>query len=298
MSNLLDDLRLPSRESLKSYLPASWTNSAPVVPVLRFAGAIGVVTPLRPGLSLATSASAIERAFSMRGAKAVAIQINSPGGSAVQSMLIYKRIRALAAEKDLKVYVFAEDVAASGGYLLALAGDEIYADPSSIVGSIGVISASFGFVEAMKRMGIERRVHTAGENKSALDPFRPEDPHDVSRLKAIQAEVHESFKVLVRSRRGKKLRAAEEQLFNGDFWTGKRAQELGLIDGIGDMRAVIMDRFGQDVRLVPVGERVGWLRRRLGVRTQRETPELLGANFAAGLIATLEERFLWSRFGL
>ncbi len=160
------------------------------------------------------------------------------------------------------------------------------------------ISASFGFSEALKRMGIERRVHTAGTHKSALDPFLPEDPHDVTRLKAIQAEVHESFKTLVRSRRGKKLRAAEDQLFNGDFWTGRRAQELGLIDGLGDLRAVIMDRFGQDVRIQPVGERVGWLRRRLGVRAERETPELIGASFAAGLIATLEERFLWSRFGL
>ncbi len=273
-------------------------STAPVVSVVRLSGIIGSLGPFRRGLSLRGMAAQLERAFQPKRLRAVALAVSSPGGSPVQAALIFRRIRQLARKKDVPVLVFIEEVAASGGYWLACAGDEIYADENSIVGSIGVISASFGFVEAMKRMGIERRVHTAGENKSALDPFRPEDPHDVSRLKAIQAEVHESFKVLVRSRRGKKLRAAEEQLFNGDFWTGKRAQELGLIDGIGDMRAVIMDRFGQDVRLVPVGERVGWLRRRLGVRTQRETPELLGANFAAGLIATLEERFLWSRFGL
>ena len=169
MNGLLDDLGFSNREGWKSYLPASWTSSAPVVPVLRFSGAIGMVTPLRPGLSLSTSASAIDKAFSMRGAKAVAIQINSPGGSAVQSMLIYKRVRALAAEKDLKVYVFAEDVAASGGYLLACAGDEIYADPSSIVGSIGVITATFGVNELINRIGVQRRVYTAGESKDTLD---------------------------------------------------------------------------------------------------------------------------------
>ena len=173
MNGFLDALGLPDSESWKSYLPAAWTKRAPVVPVLRFSGAIGVVTPLRPGLSLATSAAAIEKAFSMRGAKAVAIQINSPGGSAVQSMLIYKRVRALAAEKDLKVYVFAEDVAASGGYLLALAGDEIYADPSSIVGSIGVITATFGLNEMIAKIGVRRRVYTAGESKDTLDPFLP-----------------------------------------------------------------------------------------------------------------------------
>ena len=187
MNNLLDEC---SARGWKSYLPAAWTKRGPIVPVLRFSGAIGVVTPLRPGLSLSTSAAAIEKAFSMSGAKAVAIQINSPGGSAVQSMLIYKRIRALAAEKELKVYVFAEDVAASGGYLLALAGDEIYADPSSIVGSIGVITATFGVNELINRIGVERRVYTAGESKDTLDPFLPEKPEDVERIKALQRDVH------------------------------------------------------------------------------------------------------------
>ena len=198
-------------ETLKSYLPASWTSSGPIVPVLRFSGAIGVVTPLRPGLSLSTSAAAIEKAFAMSGAKAVAIQINSPGGSAVQSMLIYKRIRALAAEKDLKVYVFAEDVAASGGYLLACAGDEIYADPSSIVGSIGVITATFGVSELINRIGVQRRVYTAGESKDTLDPFLPEKPADVERIKALQRDVHEAFIDLVKSRRGAKIDKGRHQ---------------------------------------------------------------------------------------
>jgi serine protease SohB len=273
-------------------------STAPVVTVVRLSGIIGSLGPFRRGLSLRGMAGQLERAFKPKRLKAVALAISSPGGSPVQSALIFRRVRQLARKKDVPVLVFIEEVAASGGYWLACAGDEIYADENSIVGSIGVISASFGFSEAIKRLGIERRVHTAGENKAALDPFLPEDPHDLSRLKAIQQDVHESFKSLVRSRRGKKLRAAEDQLFNGDFWTGKRAQELGLIDGLGDLRAVVMDRFGKDVRLVPVGERVGWLRRRIGMRIEREAPEMFGANFAANLIATLEERFLWSRFGL
>jgi len=173
MTDLLHDPAASKRQGWRSYLPASWVQRGPLIPVLRFSGAIGMITPLRPGLSLSTSASAIEKAFSMRGAKAVAIQINSPGGSAVQSMLIYKRVRALAAEKNLKIYVFAEDVAASGGYLLALAGDEIYADPSSIIGSIGVITATFGLNRLIEKIGVERRVYTAGKSKDTLDVFLP-----------------------------------------------------------------------------------------------------------------------------
>ena len=156
------------------------------MPVLRFGGTIGVATPLRPGISLAGTAGAISRAFSMKGAQAVAIQINSPGGSPVQSTLIYKRIRALAEEKELPVYVFAEDVAASGGYLIALAGDEIYADASSIIGSIGVVSSGFGFDKLIEKIGVDRRVYTAGKRKVSLDPFQPEKEDDIKRLKALQ----------------------------------------------------------------------------------------------------------------
>jgi signal peptide peptidase SppA len=299
MSTLLDDLGLPSRESWKNYFPASWTNSAPVVPVLRFTGAIGVVTPLRPGLSLASSASAIERAFSMRGAKAVAIQINSPGGSAVQSMLIYKRIRALAAEKDLKVYVFAEDVAASGGYLLALAGDEIYADPSSIVGSIGVITATFGVNELINRIGVERRVYTAGKSKDTLDPFLPEKPEDVERIKALQSDVHRAFIDLVKTRRGAKIDKAGVDLFTGEFWSGSKALELGLIDGLSDLRTKMREIYGDEVRLRLVMPSTSWFRRRRGVFAEGDG---LGfgfspGGFAADIISAIEARALWSRFG-
>jgi len=277
-------------------------SSAPVVTVIRLAGIIGQVGPLRRGLSLRVLAGQLERAFQPKRLRAVALAVNSPGGSPVQSALIFRRIRQLARKKDVPVIAFIEDVAASGGYWLACAGDEIYADENSIVGSIGVLSASFGFAEAIKRLGIERRVHTAGEHKAALDPFMPEDPHDVERLEAIQVEVHDSFKALVRSRRGRKLRQPEDQLFNGDFWTGKRALEYGLIDGVADMRAVLTDRFGDKVRIMPMGERTGWLRRRLGVRAGGEALEFpapnLGAGFASGMLAAIEERFLWSRFGL
>jgi signal peptide peptidase SppA len=299
MNSLLNELGLPNRESWKSYLPAALTKRAPVVPVLRFSGPIGVVTPLRPGLSLSTSASAIDKAFSMSGAKAVAIQINSPGGSAVQSMLIFKRIRVLAAEKDLKVYVFAEDVAASGGYLLALAGDEIYADPSSIVGSIGVITATFGVSELINRIGVQRRVYTAGESKDILDPFLPEKPSDVERIKALQSDVHQAFIDLVKTRRGAKLDKADINLFTGEFWSGKRALELGLIDGLSDLRSKMREIYGDEVRLKLVMPSTSWFRRRRGVFAENGGFEFgfSPGGFAADLISAIEARALWSRFG-
>jgi signal peptide peptidase SppA len=299
MSTQFDEVGPAGRGGWKSYLPASWTKSGPIVPVLRFAGAIGVVTPLRPGLSLATSASAIDKAFNMRGAKAVAIQINSPGGSAVQSMLIYKRIRALAAEKNLRVYVFAEDVAASGGYLLALAGDEIYADPSSIVGSIGVITATFGLNELINRIGVERRVYTAGANKDILDPFLPEKAEDVERIKALQRDVHQAFIDLVRTRRGTKIDKAGIDLFTGEFWSGGKALELGLIDGLSDLRTKMREIYGDEIRLKPVSSSTSWFRRWRGFVAEGDG---LGfgfspGGFAADLISAIEARALWSRFG-
>ena len=286
-------------ESWKSYLPAVLTKRAPVVPVLRFSGTIGAATPLRPGIALSTSASAIEKAFSTSGAKAVAIQINSPGGSAVQSMLVYKRIRALAAEKDLKVYVFAEDVAASGGYLLALAGDEIYADPSSIVGSIGVSTATFGVNELINRIGVQRRVYTAGESKDILDPFLPEKPSDVERIKALQNDVHQTFIDLVKTRRGSRLDKADINLFTGEFWSGKRALELGLIDGLADLRGKMREIFGDEVRLKLMAPSTSWFRRRRGVFAESGGFEFGFApgGLAADLISAIEARALWSRFG-
>jgi signal peptide peptidase SppA len=247
-------------------------------------------------LTLAGLNDTLERAFARRGAPAVILAVNSPGGSAVQSALIHSRIRALAEEKEIPILAFAEDVAASGGYWLACAGDEIYANESSIVGSIGVVSAGFGFPEMLKRFGIERRVYTSGERKAILDPFRPEDAEDVAHLRAIQSDIHDSFKALVRTRRGRRLKAAEKDLFNGAFWTGRKALELGLIDGIGDLRTVARDRFGDKVRLKVVEPSRGWLRRRLGIAAPDLAPET-GA-WAHQLIAAVEERFLWNRFGL
>jgi signal peptide peptidase SppA len=299
MNDLLDDPSSPERQGWRSYLPASWVRRGPLIPVLRFSGAIGMVTPLRPGPSLSTSASAIEKAFSMRGAKAVAIQINSPGGSAVQSMMIYRRIRALAAEKDLKVYVFAEDVAASGGYLLALAGDEIYADASSIVGSIGVITATFGLNELIAKIGVERRVYTAGASKDTLDMFLPEKPDDVARIKAIQSDVHQAFIDLVKQRRGAKIDKAGDTLFNGEFWSGQKALELGLIDGLADLRTKMREFYGDEVRLKLVMPSTSWLRRRRGVFAEGGVLEFgfSPGGLAADLISAVEARALWSRFG-
>ncbi len=265
----------------------------PVVGVVRLSGVIGGVGPLRRGLTLYGIARTLERAFRLDGVEAVALAINSPGGSPVQSTLIHNRIRALAAEHDVRVFAFAEDVAASGGYWLALAADEIFADESSIVGSIGVVSAGFGFTQAIDRLGIERRIHTAGDKKMLLDPFRPEDPDDVARLEAIQGDIHQDFKRLVRQRRGDRLAGAEDELFSGAFWTGRRALELGLIDGIGDLRGVMRDRYGEHVKLKLVGAERGWLRRRLG-RSDAAGP----ADWADGLIGAVEARAWWSRYGL
>jgi signal peptide peptidase SppA len=273
-------------------------SSRTVVPVLRFSGPIGMVTPLRPGLTLTAYAGAIEKAFSLSKLPAVAIVINSPGGSPVQSNLLFKRIRQLAEEKEKRVYVFCEDVAASGGYFLAIAGDEIYADPSSIVGSIGVVSRSFGFVGMLQKLGIERRVYTAGPNKNQLDPFLPEDPDDVARLKSIQQDVHDVFIDLVKERRLGKLKALDAELFSGAFWSAAKAAELGLIDGITDLRSKMLEIFGDKVRLkVLPADRPGLLGRlrRFSGSTGFDRP---GLALADDLVSAVEARTLWSRFGL
>ena len=299
MDNLSDELRPSLLDRVGRLLPPAWTGRGALIAVLRFSGAIGLSTPLRPGLTLSTSATAIEKAFSMRGANAVAIQINSPGGSAVQSVLIYKRIRALAEEKGLKVYVFAEDVAASGGYLLAIAGDEIYADASSIVGSIGVVTATFGLNELINKIGIERRVYTAGRNKTTLDPFLPEKEDDVERIKAIQRDVHAEFIDLVKTRRGSRIDKAGEDLFTGEFWSGRKALELGLIDGLGDLRTKMRELYGDEVRFSLVAPSTSWLRRRRGVSAHEGGSEFgfTPGGLAADLISAIEARALWSRFG-
>lgn len=280
-------------EFLARLVPARWRHGVPVVPVVRLTGAIGAVTPFRPGLTLSGVARLLERAFTTRSASAVALVINSPGGSAVQSRQIFLRIRQLAAEKQLPVLVFVEDVAASGGYMIACAGDEIFCDPSSIIGSIGVVGATFGFQDLMRRIGVERRVYTAGERKVTLDPFLPENPDDVARLKAIQREIHAVFIALVKERRGTRLKGDEEHLFSGEFWAGERAVALGLADAIGDLRGVLRARFGDKV-MTPVIAPPGGLLGRLGRRS--------GAGVVNGLpdaaLSALETRALWARYGL
>jgi len=270
----------------------------PVVPVVRLAGTIGMGAPLRSGLTLAGVAGALERAFTMSRLPTVAIVVNSPGGSPVQSSLIFRRIRQLADEHGKRVYAFAEDVAASGGYYIAVAGDEIYADPSSVLGSIGVISAGFGFDKAIEKIGVERRVHTAGRSKATLDPFSPEKPEDVERLKAVQRDIHDAFIAVVKERRGARLKGTDDELFSGAFWSGRKSVEIGLADGIADLRATMRGLHGKDVQLRMVStETGGWLSRRL-----RRVPLTQANPVVAGLaeeaLAALEERQLWSRFGL
>ncbi len=284
------------RRLINRLLPESWRSDIVTIPVIRLQGTIMAGgSQFRPSLSLATTAGLIEKAFAFE-APAVAISINSPGGSPVQSRLIFKRIRDLAAEKKKRVLVFVEDVAASGGYMIALAGDEIIADPSSIVGSIGVVSASFGFPELLKKIGVERRVHTAGQNKSVLDPFKPEKTEDVERLKALQLEVHDTFIQMVKERRGAKLKD-DPDLFTGLFWTGKRGLDLGLVDALGDMRGVLIQRYGAKTRLKLVTQPRG-LFARFGLFGSKASPAAIAAAAAAGLVDSAEERALWSRYGL
>jgi signal peptide peptidase SppA len=270
-------------------------NPPPRVAVLRLDGVIGP-RQWRGALSLASQAATIERAFGLSRLSALALVVNSPGGSPVQSALIYRRIRQLAEEKRVPVFAFAEDVAASGGYWLALAGDEIYAEEASLIGSIGVVTSTFGVHRLIERFGVERRLYTAGENKSLLDPFLPEDPTDVARLSALQQDIHESFKDHVRRRRLGKIDAADENLFSGEVLTGRMALAKGLIDGIGDVRSVMRARFGDRVKLVPVSES----RRRRRWWLPRFVPAGERAPWApvADFLYWLEARALWARFGL
>lgn len=273
-------------------LPFISRRRRPSVSVVRCYGVIGGTA--RGRLNLPSLARHLEKAFSAGGVRAVALDINSPGGSPVQSALIYKRVRALAAEKKVPVFAFAQDVAASGGYWLACAGDEIFADENSIVGSIGVVSGSFGLTGLMERIGVERRMHTSGDKKGFLDPFLPEKDEDLARLKELQGDIHGSFKALVRDRRQGKLKGDEDSLFSGEFWTGRRALDLGLIDGLGDLRGIMRQRFGDKVRFRVFGGEVSWLRRRLGL-AGLERP---GAGWTDDILGAIEARVLWSRYGL
>lgn len=284
---------------LGKFLPARFRSDIPVVPVVRLSGTIGAVTPLRPGLSLAGVAKLLDRAFSTRNAKAVALAINSPGGSPVQSRLIYLRIRALAAEKKIPVYAFVEDVAASGGYMIACAADEIYCDPSSIVGSIGVVGGTFGFTELIKKIGVERRLYTAGEHKAQLDPFLPEDPDDVARIKALQREIHALFISLVKDSRGARLKGEESKLFSGEYWAGATSVALGLSDAIGDLRSVLRARYGDKVRTPVIAPPTGLLsnimRKSSGAGAEVSLDGV--AALPEQLISALEARAVWAKYG-
>jgi serine protease SohB len=281
--------------ALRPLVPRRFRRDTPVVPVVRLMGIIGFSTPLRPGLTLAAVARTLDRVFAVRNSPAVALAINSPGGSPVQSHLIFRRIRELAAEKNKRVIAFVEDAAASGGYMIACAGDEIIADPHSIVGSIGVVGGSFGFDKLIGKLGIERRLYTSGEHKAMLDPFLPENPGDVERLKGLQREIHQDFIALVKSRRAGKLNGPENDLFSGEYWTGRRALDLGLVDAIGDLRGVLRERFGDKVVTPLVSAERGWLGRRVAGVARGD---LMQTGLAEDLISALEARALWARYGL
>ena len=260
-----------------------------VVSHLRLTGVIGNVGKFRQGIEYSGQEDIIKKAFSVKKALAVAITINSPGGSPVQSHLIYKFIREQAKKNKKKVIIFAEDVAASGGYLIACSGDEIYANSSSIIGSIGVISASFGFKNLIEKIGVERRVYTAGKNKSTLDPFLDEKEEDINRLKNIQLELHQDFIDVVEESRGSKLnKNSGIELFSGEFWTGRKAKELGLIDGLGNSDQILREKFGDEIEIKKFGKPKSWLAKKLS-SSQDHTNKF---------ISILEERSIWQRYGL
>jgi len=261
-----------------------------IIPHVRLTGVIGNAGRFNKGMDLAGQQDILKKAFSIKKIKYVAISINSPGGSPVQSHLIYSYIRQLADKKKIKVLIFAEDVAASGGYLISCAGDEIYANSSSIIGSIGVISASFGFKELIKKMGIERRIYTAGKNKSTLDPFVDEKEEDIKRLKDIQLELHADFIKVVETSRGKKLKDPEKNnIFTGEFWTGASALKLGLIDGIGNADQILREKFGEKAFIKKFEKQKGWLERKLSASVEGQLSNTLNL---------IEEKSVWQKFGL
>ncbi|MDA9687698.1 S49 family peptidase [Candidatus Pelagibacter sp.] len=258
-----------------------------IVAHIKLNGVIGNAGKFKQGIDFSGQEETIEKAFSLKKGRAVAITINSPGGSPVQSHLIYKFIRAQAKKNKKKVIVFAEDVAASGGYLIACAGDEIYANSSSIIGSIGVIYSSFGFTELIKKIGVERRVHTAGKNKSSLDPFQEEKAEDIERLKNIQLDLHKDFIKVVEESRGVKLKKDGIELFSGEFWAGSKAKELGLVDGLGNANEILKEKFGDDVVIKKFEKTKGWLSKKLSS----------SSNQVDQLANILEERSIWQRYG-
>jgi signal peptide peptidase SppA len=278
--------------TLISKLPIdALANPKPVVAILPLEGVIGTSGRFSNAINLANLEEKIKSAFEVYNVKAVALAINSPGGSPVQSELIVMRIRELSKENNIPVYAFAEDVAASGGYMLALAGDEIFAHQASIVGSIGVINSGFGFPAAIEKLGIERRVYTAGESKSLMDPFKPEVEKDVKMMKELLKEVHDFFKSFVKEARGDRLKGIQKVIFSGQVWNGTEATKLGLIDGVGDMRSVMKEKLGDDVKFKRIEGEKSFIKGMLGLKTNRTT-------IADDIVQTIETRSEWGRFGL
>ena len=266
----------------------SFLKKKKIVPHIKLSGVIGNVGKFKQGIDFSGQEEIISKAFSLKKAPCVAITVNSPGGSPVQSHLIYNFIRQQAKKNKKKVIVFAEDVAASGGYLIACAGDEVYANSSSIIGSIGVIYSSFGFTELIKKIGVERRVHTAGKNKSTLDPFQEEKKEDIERLKNIQLDLHKDFIEVVEKSRGSKLKRNEVELFSGEFWSGRKAKDLGLIDGVGDVNQILKEKFGENVVIKKFEKSKSWLSKKLSSSNDQVDQ----------FINLLDEKSVWQRYGL
>jgi signal peptide peptidase SppA len=269
-----------------------WRKKKSIVPVVRLSGVISASGGVRRGLSLEGVEPQLKKAFSVNGAKAVALIVNSPGGSPVQSALIGQRIRELAKKADVPVLAFCEDVAASGGYWIAVSADQVYANAASVVGSIGVVSAGFGFDRAIEKLGVERRVYTAGKNKMTLDPFQPQQEEDVVRLKALQQDVHQQFIAYILERRGAKLTAPHDELFSGAFWTGQQAVGLGLIDGLGECRQIVRDRFGEEVEFMFVEPKRRLLSNLGGL------PGSLAGGIVDEAAAVATEKAYFQRYGL
>ncbi len=266
----------------------SFLKKKKIIPHIKLSGVIGNVGKFKQGIDFSGQEEIISKAFSLKKAPCVAITVNSPGGSPVQSHLIYNFIKQQAKKNKKKVIVFAEDVAASGGYLIACAGDEVYANSSSIIGSIGVIYSSFGFTELIKKIGVERRVHTAGKNKSTLDPFQEEKKEDIERLKNIQLDLHKDFIEVVEKSRGSKLKRNEVELFSGEFWSGRKAKDLGLIDGVGDANQILREKFGENVVIKKFEKSKSWLSKKISSSNDHVDQ----------FMNLLDEKSIWQRYGL
>ncbi len=298
MNGTRDDVsarRFSKIDQLLSILTFGLGGVKPVVAVLRLEGVVGKVSAMKSGLTLCSLNKLIEKMFKIERLKAVCLAINSPGGSPVQSELIANRIIELAKEKDIAVYSFIEDVAASGGYWLACAGDKIFANRSSIVGSIGVIAAGFGFHEAIEKLGIQRRVYTQGNNKSVLDPFQPEKESDVKIIKKIQKDIHNHFIDMVKERRGGKITQSDEVIFNGEFWSGQIAADFGLVDGIDDLYSFIQEKFGDEVKIEYIEQKQSWFKKRFGVSAVSKE---FADNLVSGLVESAEKKLMQSKFDI